>query len=105
MVRILANTNPDIELVVGVDSGNSYTTMKDGINQVLRDIENRDSPKIKIHLDDAEINSKIQSLRNQITDLNNQKIAINISGLDVINNSILKVSDTIANIQQYQECF
>ena len=98
MVRILANTNPDIELVVGVDSGNSYTAMKDGINQVLRDIENRDSPKIKIHLDDAEINSKIQSLRNQITDLNNQKIAINISGLDVINNSILKVSDTIANI-------
>lgn len=98
MVRILANTNPDIELVVGVDSNNSYTAMKDGINQVIRDIESRDPPKIKIHLDDTEINSKLQSLRSQITDINNQKISISISGLDVINNSILKVSDTITDI-------
>lgn len=98
MVRILANTNPDIELVVGIDSNNSYTAMKDGINQVIRDIESRDPPKIKIHLDDTEINSKLQSLRSQITDINNQKISISISGLDVINNSILKVSDTITDI-------
>lgn len=97
-MRILANTNPDIELVVGADSNNSYTAMKDGINQVIRDIESRDPPKIKIHLDDTEINSKLQSLRSQITDINNQKISISISGLDVINNSILKVSDTITDI-------
>lgn len=80
MVRILANTNPDIELVVGVDSGNSYTTMKDGINQVLRDIEGRNPPKIKIQLDDAEINNKLQSLRSQITALSENKISINITG-------------------------
>lgn len=80
MVRILANTNPDIELVVGVDSGNSYTTMKDGINQVLKDIESRDPPKIKIHLDDTEINSKLQTLRNQIAALSENKISINIAG-------------------------
>ena len=79
-MRILANTNPDIELVVGVDSGNSYTAMKDGINQVLRDIESRDPPKIKIHLDDTEINSKLQTLRNQIAALSENKISINIAG-------------------------
>ena len=76
----MANTNPDIELVVGVDSGNSYTTMKDGINQVLRDIESRDPPKIKIHLDDTEINSKLQTLRSQIAALSENKISINIAG-------------------------
>ena len=76
----MANTNPDIELVVGVDSGNSYTTMKDGINQVLRDIEGRNPPKIKIQLDDAEINNKLQSLRSQITALSENKISINITG-------------------------
>lgn len=79
-MRILANKNPDIELVVGVDSGNSYTTMKDGINQVLRDIESRNPPKIKIQLDDAEINNKLQSLRSQITALSENKISINITG-------------------------
>lgn len=94
----MANTNPDVELVVSVDSNNSYTAMKDGINQVIRGIESRDPPKIKIRLDDTEINSKLQSLRSQITDINNQKISISISGLDVINNSILKVSDTITDI-------
>lgn len=76
----MANTNPDIELVVGVDSGNSYTTMKDGIKQVLRDIESRDPPKIKIHLDDTEINNKLQALRSQITALSENKISINITG-------------------------
>ena len=76
----MANTNPDIELVVGVDSGNSYAAIKDGINQVVRDIESKDPPKIKIQLDDTEINNKLQSLRNQITALSDNRISLNIAG-------------------------
>lgn len=91
----MANTNPDIELVVGVDSGNSYTTMKDGINQVLRDIESRDPPKIKIHLDDTEINSKLQTLRNQIAALSENKISINIAGATSISTLAENISSAL----------
>lgn len=94
---------PDIRLVVGVDTGLSYSSMRDGINEVIQRIEKENPPKIKIQFDDTEINKKIQSLRSQITEISNQKVSIGATGelqstLTTISSSLENLSQKIAGI-------
>lgn len=101
VVRIMAT--PDIRLVVGVDTGLSYSSMRDGINEVIQRIEKENPPKIKIQFDDAELNKKIQSIRSQITEISNQKVSIGATGelqstLTTISSSLETLSQKIAGI-------
>lgn len=94
---------PDIRLVVGVDTGLSYSSMRDGINEVIQRIEKENPPKIKIQFDDAELNKKIQSIRSQITEISNQKVSIGATGelqstLTTISSSLETLSQKIAGI-------
>ena len=94
---------PDIRLVVGVDTGLSFSSMRDGINEVIQRIEKENPPKIKIQFDDTEINKKIQSLRSQITEISNQKVSIGATGelqstLTTISSSLENLSQKIAGI-------
>ena len=96
---------PDIRLVVGVDTGLSFSSMRDGINEVIQRIEKENPPKIKIQFDDTEINKKIQSLRSQITEISNQKVSIGVTGelqstLTTISSSLAKVIDFSIDTQK-----
>lgn len=95
-------TNPDIRLLVGVDTGLSYNSMKDGISEVVKRL-NDNPPKIKLSLDSTEIDNKIQLLRSQITEIGNQKIYIGATGelqgtLGTISNSLEVLSQKISGI-------